>query len=215
MCFKFFKDSKDFSNFASGCQSTLIGLSILAAGIWTLFTYCDLRVSETAKLKTDEIGRNLNHYSLNIFVNAKQTKSPIKKNKGILIDVILENMGSQDIVIDLTEVPPITATRLNISGAGKYLPEEIYTSNLYVFAKDKEGNYETKRIEEKLVQSNSKKQLVFYIDVNSDGLFHIEFMAKAAKEIQNKYEETKRKLKQESDKNYRLVWGANTFILIN
>jgi len=204
---------ENFAHLASGVKNIIITIAIIIGGVWSAYTFGALNSVEKAKKELEKTKKELNELSLDIDIDAKQLPSLDKKKFGILVEVIIANVGNGSIALDLQKKP------LTISKIAKNKKGIIYAAQYYAplpYMNLTEGN--THLIYSQLVHPGSTKRIYFYEEVKSPGIYFISFQSKADKEVNNRVSKStvgktdENSIDETIEFDPNLIWGTHKFI---
>jgi hypothetical protein len=90
---------EEFKNLAAGIQSIVIALGFLTGGVWAIFRFRVFKETEKAKAELDKLKREIAERGV---IDVKLNPSVIQNdaNKYIKLDMVLENTGNRNEVLD-------------------------------------------------------------------------------------------------------------------
>lgn len=161
-----------FNNVSSAIQSWVVIIGLIIGAIWSLYSLDIYYDVEKAKGELKEIElRIANSESSSISIKTKTFKT--LKTSGLIIDVLIKNVGKDKLVYDISGTP-IQVSKIMIKGDGIKSTNVLtpkYYSKLSKSVKD--GKH--KHIKEQVVLVGSEKTLTYIVELEESGQYYITF----------------------------------------
>lgn len=165
-------DYEGLNNLSSAIQSWVITIGLILGAIWSLYSLDVYYDVEKAKGELNEINlRIANTESSSISIKTETFKT--LKVSGLIIDVIIKNLGKDKLVYDISGTP-IHISKIKIKGDNIKSSEILtpkYYSKLSIDAKTEKN----KHIKEQVVLVGAEKTLTYIVELEESGQYYITF----------------------------------------
>jgi hypothetical protein len=160
------------NNLSSAIQSWVVTIGLVIGGFWSLYSLDVYYDVEKAKSELKEINlRIANSESSSISIKTETFKTP--KVSGLIINVIIKNIGKDKLVYDISGTP-IQISKIKVKGDNIKSTEVLtpkYYSKLSTNAKEEANKY----LEEQVVLVGAEKTLTYMVELEKSGLYYITF----------------------------------------
>ncbi|MFC3200871.1 hypothetical protein ACFOEW_03430 [Alteromonas oceani] len=178
-------DVNRISSLSSTLQNIVLALSVVVAGVWTLYTFDALESKEQAIISKEKAEAELKEFRRQISETSSSTieiktktipyNSPYDKTqKGLIIEVTITNKGNSKIEYDLKN-SPLTIYKIDASqdklGYTKLLKPSLYKN----VAPLKQNEIKSKPLHKWVSLANSSRTLSYFVTVENASMYYIVF----------------------------------------
>lgn len=209
-------------NWAETFQYIVIGLGIIASGIWAFHTFdtllqkdralADLQKAEAELQKTEadlnktkvefkELQERIKGVDSSV-IELKVEQFGTDKGTALLIDAVIQNTGTNDVNMSWSE-SPLKVYKVKYRG-DELKGESSFRPLLYDQLQDQTTNKKS-FIQNVKLFVGAKKSLSFFVELNEQGLYYIVFEANVEASVKDKLDSN----------NGKPVWFASKYIYIN
>ncbi|CAH7247906.1 conserved hypothetical protein [Vibrio chagasii] len=166
----------------------VISAAVIIGGVWALYTFDVLNQRDTAAAQLKEIQDRIKGTNASNIDIRPSTFELDNGNYGVIVNVSIQNTGTKDIFIDWSELEtPLAVYKIRMESGDKQFFETLFLPKIYApfnVKKKKKEHYNSLYL---LV--GAKKELSFYVEVPSTGMYYITFNAKPDKKLNDDVKE--------------------------